>query len=344
MSLTQATCAKCHSGVDVKSEQSDMITTIDVIKENKKKKVSGKPVKPIASQMHYNKVHLQWDAPLRLPENVTRYIIFYQAKKDHSKDWQTIQTSDASIAEIDILDLVPNTTYVFKVAAQCESGLSEEAVSETVTTLNEVCSAPGKPMASQVNQDRIKIQWDAPDELPEMVQTYYISYSLAKRNKKWVRVETEDSTQEIAIHHLQADTPYIFKVAGHCHCGKESSYSPESEPIQTLEQVCGPPDKPKASEVTKNSITINWSQPSDHGGLKIEKYHIQYRIVGSKHWNEKILDGTIETTNFTGLTANTEYEFNIKAKCSNGKFCGVSETSNVIKTRALKLPYLKFLK
>ena len=329
--------AKCRSGIDVKSEVSDVIKTADVIKEKVKKKVSGKPGKPLSSKTGYDKITLKWSAPQRSPENVQKYQILYQAKRDSSKDWNCITTMDGSITEIDIINLIPNTGYIFKVAAQCEIGISDEAVSDTITTANAICSAPGKPIASDRKQDRIKIQWDPPHELPEMVQSYYISYSIArKKSKKWIRIETEDSTEEIAVHQLNPDTPYVFKVTGKCKYG-DSKDSPESDDIWTLQQVCGPPDKPKISEVTKNSITINWSQPSDRGNLVIDQYHILYNAVRSKKWIETTVDGKIETKTFTGLTANTEYEFKVKAKCSNGTFSEESEVSNVTKTRALKL-------
>lgn len=314
--------AECDRGGTIESDESDII-------ETEGKKVSSEPGKPKAKKVSHNKIILVWEAPAVHPESVKTYIV-YQGMKKILTVWSTTR-------EVEIVGLTPNTSYIFSIAAQCEHGhTSREAVGDTITTTNAICSAPGKPIASQRAQDRIKIEWKAPTELPEMVLSYYVSYVIAGQANTWIRISTEDSTKEIAVHQLQPDTSYVFKIVGHCELG-DSLESKQSDPIKTLPQVCGPPGRPEASEVTKNSITMNWSKPTDHGNLEITKYYVLYHILGSQKWEEIILDGKHETTTVTHLQPSTEYEFVVQALCSNGTKSQDSKRSIITKTRALKL-------
>lgn len=75
--------------------------------------------------------------------------------------------------------------------------------------------------------------------------------------------------------------------------------------------TCGTPSGLASSSVTTTSATISWTAVSG-----ATSYKTQYRVVGAASW----IIGTSASTSapLTGLTASTNYEFQVQAVCSSG--------------------------
>jgi len=75
--------------------------------------------------------------------------------------------------------------------------------------------------------------------------------------------------------------------------------------------TCAIPSGLNATAITQTSATLNWGAVSGAGS-----YNVRARQVGTTTWST----GTATTTssNFTGLTCNTSYEFQVEAVCSGG--------------------------
>lgn len=74
---------------------------------------------------------------------------------------------------------------------------------------------------------------------------------------------------------------------------------------------CGLPTGLNTTSITTSSATLNWSSVSG-----ATSYNVQYRNVGNLTWTP-----TTSSTNskpVSGLTANTQYEFQVQAVCSSG--------------------------
>ena len=333
--------AHCLSGDSVEGDESDVVTTKDA--------VCSKPGKPTPVEVGQDRIRLRWPRPRKCSEYVILYYVYYRLENDRRKRWYVTESVDAT-CEIEFYSLHPNTRYVFKVAAQCECGTSEESEeSDPVSTAHAICSAPGKPKASEVRQDRIKLTWAMPKDGYEYIQCYYVYYhEINSPINNWIKIETDDSNREIAVLQLKPATAYVFKVAGHCMGGSDSDESAQSNPITTMSEVCGPPGQPKASLVTQNSITLNWSKPKERSNLVIKEYHILCCSQGNDWVTAMTCPGTTETGDITGLQPSTSYQFKIQAECMNGTYSEESEVSNVIETRELKLaekiiPQLKLI-
>ena len=326
---------KCDSCNSKESDESDVITT--------KRAVCSAPGKPVACEVTHDKVSLKWPAPKQCAECVIVYYVCYRSIND--KKWMMTESEDAT-PEVEIGRLQPNKTYEFKVVGRCDYGTSEESKVSKITTTNPVCSAPGRPRAFEVTQNKIKLTWAAPESGAEFVQYYDVYYCPESKKSKWERIETKNNTQEIAILQLKPATSYYCKVVGHCSAGN-SDESEISDPIKTDEEVCGPPGQPEASQVTKNSASLNWSQPKEMSNLVIKLYHILYCDIHdpSSKWIEATTTSATEAE-VTGLKPTTEYQFKVVAECTNGIYSKESKVSNVIETRALTLvdKYLPQLK
>ena len=80
-----------------------------------------------------------------------------------------------------------------------------------------------------------------------------------------------------------------------------------------------PPDRPDAPVVTAstlNSLSVRWTAPTNPGPA-ISDYDVQYRTTGG-NFTDWPHTGTGTTTTITGLTANTNYEIQVRATNAQG--------------------------
>ena len=88
----------------------------------------------------------------------------------------------------------------------------------------------------------------------------------------------------------------------------------------TLTDENEPPDRPDAPTITAstlNSLSIRWTAPTNTGPA-ISGYDVQYR-TGSGNFTDWPHTGTGTTTTITGLTANTPYEVQVRARNTQGE-------------------------
>ena len=88
----------------------------------------------------------------------------------------------------------------------------------------------------------------------------------------------------------------------------------------TLTDENEPPDRPDAPVVTAstlNSLSLRWTAPTNPGPA-INDYDVQYRETGGS-FTDWPHTGTSTTTTITGLTANTRYEVQVRARNAQGE-------------------------
>ena len=92
----------------------------------------------------------------------------------------------------------------------------------------------------------------------------------------------------------------------------------------SLTDVDEPPDAPSAISVTavadsSTSLTVSWTAPANDGKPAIESYDVQYRVSGATDWLDgPEVTGTTTTTTVSDLTADTEYEVQVRATNDEG--------------------------
>ena len=81
-------------------------------------------------------------------------------------------------------------------------------------------------------------------------------------------------------------------------------------------EVPGRPDAPTVTASTLNSLSLRWTAPTNSGSA-ISDYDVQYREAGGS-FTDWPHTGTGTTTTITGLTANTRYEIQVRARNAQG--------------------------
>ena len=99
------------------------------------------------------------------------------------------------------------------------------------------------------------------------------------------------------------------------------------------------PDKPTLAAVTgsSTSLTATWTKPDLNGGPDITGYAVQYREGTTGTWEDFAHSDTAVTTTVTGLTADTSYQVQVRAK--NGETdSDWSDPSDAVRTNAVDIP------
>ena len=88
--------------------------------------------------------------------------------------------------------------------------------------------------------------------------------------------------------------------------------------------VPSPPNNLICTNITSNSITLQWSPPTDNGGTSISHYNVTW----SPNSDIKVTEDM--SLSITGLSPNTEYTFTVSANNSVGIGNGTSTTCTIL--------------
>ena len=82
--------------------------------------------------------------------------------------------------------------------------------------------------------------------------------------------------------------------------------------IMNFLAVPSPPNNLTCTNIISNSITLEWSPPTDNGGTSIS----HYTVTWSPNSDIKVIEDV--SLSITGLSPNTEYTFTVSANNSVG--------------------------
>ena len=277
--------------------------------------------KPLVSSVTHNSVELSWEKPEHNTDCELWYTVSYRFE---DSDWIENPAS-TGLETLKVNNLLPGRTHYFKVKAETAQGSSGESnISEIMLPSDQ----PGKPMATCITPTTIDLKWDQPKHGTESVQSYTVWYR-SDQSDEWSSQSTTFAQQYYALlTDLHPNTFYHVKVQA-MNSGGLSPYSKLSEPFETL---LPPPGKPCATNITQNSVVLDWDSPTV-GAASVRSYTILYSSADEK-WLE--LKTNTSQTNFfvRNLNPKTTYHFKIRAETATN----VSSESRVSDSVETLLP------
>ena len=323
---------ECEDGFGLESGISEPITTKTI--------TPCKPGKPIATKVTHDSIQLVWTKPEQGAHNITSYSIYYQSTADPSHQWSRTEQDAAVTVTADnetmlITQLVEKTTYHFKVRPECTAGNGVESdTSEPIKTKGIIPSQPGKPQCSSVSHDTIQLEWTKPEQGAHNIIAYRVFYrSHNDPPDKWID-HIKIAEEKVTVSQLLEKTIYSFKVWPECEDGVGLE-SDVSDPIQTKMVIPSKLGKPIATNVTYDSIQLEWNKPEE-GAHNVIAYHIFYHSHNDPpdKWIEQKVESAEEMVTVSQLLEGTIYSFKVQPKCEDG-FGVVSDISKPITTKTI---------
>ncbi len=241
--------------------------------------------------------------------NATSYIV---QTRPAGGSWSTVATT-ANLSRT-ISDLNAGSDYEFRVMSNCSQATSNYSGSYAFTTQTPApCNTPSGLSASNITENSASITWTATSG----VVSYSIVYREAGTNN-WSSVQYSTSASK-TLNGLDAGKTYDAKVLATC-AQNASVYS--SVVTFTTDAGCTTPTSLSISNVETDSATATWTAPANGNA---NSYAVRYRVVGTSAWSP--LSASTTSRGINGLTANTNYEVQVRSYCGNNAYSEYSSSA-----------------
>jgi hypothetical protein len=209
-----------------------------------------------------------------------------------------------------VTGLNPNTTYEWRVRANCYGGqYSYWTYPISFTTLGYSCATPTWPTTSNITSSSATFSWDA---------VYgAVSYTVQIRqlNGYWNDIPGGSVYSTwTTVTGLSPNTTYEWRVRTNCYGGQYSNWT-YPKVFTTLGYSCSVPTWPSTSSITQTTATFSWS-----GVAGAISYTVQIKS-GNGLWYD--LPGGVIYSNWVtayNLMPNTTYQWRVRSNCSNWQY------------------------
>lgn len=278
-----------------------------------------------------NSVTLQWEPATdkATASDKLKYTVLYKAESD--PEWSKAIENATNTTTYTVKGLKPNTKYLFEVkvvdGSNNASFYNKDSDGLLVTTEEEPDvehPVPGVLSIGEVTHNSVTLNWTkATDNKTKQEELTYMVYCKMGEGE-WELLTTLTDATNYVVKDLQPKTVYRFDVEVKDKAENFEEYVPEGLEVTTL----ATPDNEApttgvigTSNVTYNSITLNWAAASDNmTSIDKLRYTLLYKEKGASEWIEKELGVNVTTYRLEGLKEKTTYWLTVKV-CDEEKNC-----------------------
>jgi len=214
----------------------------------------------------------------------------------------TWTTSTLATTTLPLTGLTEITQYEFQVQAICSAtaGDTSNWTSTTNFTTLSSCATPTALAATNIAQTTATLGWAS------TAANFNVRYRTVG-SSTWTN--TTASAITLPVTGLTANTQYEFQVQAACSAtvGDTSAWATAVTFTTLAMPACATPTALAATNVAQTTATLGWTSTAAN-------FNVRYRTVGSATWTSTTASAI--TLPVTGLTANTQYEFQVQAVCS----------------------------
>ena len=260
-------------------------------------------------------VKLSWNAP-----STGSGIIDYEYKYDTNDDgsWRSWKITDSTSTAYTVTGLTNDTLYAFKVRARNAGGIGSASSKVSATPIN--MTVPSKPRnltAAMTTDDRIKLDWDAPVNTGGSPITDYEYRYDTDNDGSWTSWRTTGDTNTYEYFRgFSDDTTYAYQIRAENKVGAGPA---SNKAVITTPPGIVPPSIPLTFSATAGhaSVSLSWHPPTDDGGDSSIAYQYRYKKSGTAYTGWSAEQSSL-FAKITGLTADSVYRFELRAKNSAG--------------------------
>ncbi|XP_074522002.1 myomesin-2 isoform X1 [Halichoeres trimaculatus] len=289
----------------------------ETIQTQELKGVPSAPGQVIATRETDASVLIQW-APPKEPNNLIGYYIDQCVKG--SKDWTSANHKPHKNTKFVVSGLTKGETYVFRVQAINEIGLSDESQESAPLTVKAALTTPSAPYdIALLNCDgnSMVLNWKKPLRSGgASIKEYYLD-KRRSGTTMWREINIPPHTERLyKVEGLTAGAVYQFQVyaANLAGLGPASKHSADFTCEAWTMPEPGPAYDLTFCEVRDSSLVVEWKKPVYTGSGPITGYHVEYAKKGSSDWttaNETAVDHRF--LKVTGLEVGSSYVVRVRA-------------------------------
>ncbi|KAG7482100.1 hypothetical protein JOB18_013030 [Solea senegalensis] len=321
------------NGLSEPSEPTRPIETLQI------KGVPSAPGQVIATRETDTSVLIQWAAP-KEPNNLIGYYIDQCVMG--SKDWVSANHKPHKNTKFVVSGLTTGETYMFRVQAINELGLSDESQESAPLTVKAALTTPSAPYnIALLNCDgnSMILTWRKPlHSGGSNVKEYYVDKRRSGTHE-WREINIPPISERLyKAAHLTAGAVYQFQVSGANLVGLGPASKPSADfscEAWTMPEP-GPAYDLSVCEVRDDSMVVQWEKPIYTGSGPITGYRVEYLKTGTSEWitaNESAVSHRF--LKVKGLEVGSSYVMRVRAVNDAGVGMA-SMASDLVTAKAVK--------
>uniref|UniRef100_A0A1L8DK65 Putative axon guidance receptor dscam n=1 Tax=Nyssomyia neivai TaxID=330878 RepID=A0A1L8DK65_9DIPT len=258
-------------------------------------------------------ISLSWMEPIKNPDEVISYTVFY--KMTTSDRERKITTKSRDEQQVNIQSLLPGKTYQFRVVGNSIHGSGESStILEESTQPEENISGPPRNVEGlPISHREIHVKWEPPQITNGIISKYRIYYFEIEDGAE---MYMDSTTLDVTLMELRPFTEYTISVVPFNQNGMGD---PSNEiKVKTYSSTPSEPPHNVSLEATSStSVTISWEPPpEDKRNGQITGYKIRYRKM--KKLQVETTPGNVRHYELRNLEKNSAYQIKIAAMTVNG--------------------------
>lgn len=210
-------------------------------------------------------------------------------------------------------------TYSVKLIISTHPGCYDTLMRSNYIVVNlPPCEIPGDITTTNINSSSATIQW-----LPVSNASKYKVRIRISGTATWITYKATPPGTIKTVSDLYPNTLYEYQVQTLCS-GAQTSSSPFSASyFFTTSNFCTEPAGLNVTDISVNSVMLQWNLAAN-----TTKYQIRIRQTGTSSWSNYNKPGSQNSINISGLTAATNYEWQIRSKCGTTDYSNYSSLQN----------------
>ena len=251
-----------------------------------------------------------------------------------SQDWSAFTGSGQPITLHKNITVVEKNTLTLEQGLFIDMGENENTISAGLGTINgtatPVVNTPGPPDAPRNLKTtsgfgQIGLDWDAPILNGGLAITRY-EYRYQVSGGTWSSWSSVGLATDATQTGLADNTTYNFAVRavnkhGFGTAASRSATTPEANTPSAPRNLTATPGT--------SQVALSWSAPASDGGSAITRYEYRWREANGT-WSVWLSTGSATSTTKTGLTSNTTYEFEVRARNVHGAGSAASASATTL--------------
>ena len=308
------------SGAGTRVKTATLTITVTVTDVNTE--APGKPAAPRVSAASASSLRVIWAAPSNAGPPIRRYDVQHRTSSPEGSWTQVTVPSIAAMIE----NLSENTSYQVQVRATNAEGTGPWSDSGSGTTDANATPSFTSPAAFSAaeNQTRVGTVRATDADAGDNITGYAITGG-ADRSFFSIVATSGALTFKTAPNYEDAqdqgsNNTYMVEVTATSGTGTRVKTATQTITVTVTDvntEAPGRPGAPSVSAASATSLSVNWAVPDNEGPV-ITDYDVQYRPGTSGGWRDGGHHGTATTATLTGLSENTSYQVQVRAKNAEG--------------------------